>query len=71
MWSLEAESGGGGTGKGGQKVQTFSYKVNKSWDITYNTITLTLLYDIFDSKSLQMVIAAMNLKDAYSLEKNL
>ena len=71
MWSLEAESGGGGTGKGGQKVQTFSYKVNKSWDITYNTITLTLLYDIFDSKSLQMVIAAMNLKDAYSLEGKL
>ena len=46
-------------------------KVNKSWDITYNTITLTLLYDIFDSKSLQMVIAAMNLKDAYSLEGKL
>ena len=49
LWSLEVESGGGGTGKGGQKVQTFSYKINKSWDIMYNTITLTLLYDIFDS----------------------
>ena len=26
LWSLEAESGGGGTGKGGQKVQTFSIR---------------------------------------------
>ena len=50
MWSLEAESGGRGTGKGGQKVHIFSYKINKSWDIIYNTITLLLLlWDIFDS----------------------
>ena len=34
-------------GKGGQKVQTSSYKINKSWDVMYsmmNTVNNTVTY---------------------------
>lgn len=44
MWlPLMAGGGGGGTGKmvkGGQKVQTSSYKRNTSWDIMYSIVTI-------------------------------
>ena len=34
-------------GEGSQKVQTSSYKVNKSWDVIYSMVTIvnnTVLY---------------------------
>ena len=30
----------GEMGEGGQKVQTSSYKINKSWDVTYSMATI-------------------------------
>ena len=27
-------------GEGGQKVQTSSYQIHKSWDVTYSVVTL-------------------------------
>lgn len=32
--------GMGEMSKGGRKVQTYSYKINKSWDVTYSKGTI-------------------------------
>ena len=42
-----------------------------SWEIDRETVETVSDYFLAAPKSLQMVIAAMKLKDAYSLDKNL
>ena len=42
-----------------------------SWEIDGETVETVSDFIFLDSKILQMVIAAMKLKDAYSLEGNL
>ena len=42
-----------------------------SWEIDWETVETVADFILGGSKSLQMVIAAMKLKDAYSLEENL
>ena len=42
-----------------------------SWEIDGETVETVLDFIFWGSKSLQMVIAAMKLKDAYSLEGKL
>ena len=42
-----------------------------SWEIDGETVETVSDFILGGSKSLQMVIAAMKLKDAYSLEENL
>ena len=38
MWLLP-QAGEGKLGEGGQKVQTSSYKISKSWDVIYSMLT--------------------------------
>ena len=38
MWLLP-QAGEGKLGEGGQKVQTSSYKISKSWDVIYSMVT--------------------------------
>ena len=42
-----------------------------AWDIGGETVETVSDFNFLDSKSLQMVTAAMKLKDAYSLEEKL
>lgn len=41
--------GGGEMGEVGQKIKTSDYKINKSWDVIYNIVTVvnnTVLYTV-------------------------
>ena len=53
-----------------QKMKIMASGPITSWEIDGETVETVSLY-LGGSKSLQMVIAAMNLKDAYSLEEKL
>ena len=53
-----------------QKTKIMASGPITSWEIDGETVETVSLY-LGGSKSLQMVIAAMNLKDAYSLEEKL
>jgi len=48
-----------------------AYSPNTSWQVDGETMETLADFICQGSKSLQMVIAAMNLKDAYSLEGKL
>ena len=54
-----------------QKTKTMASGPNTSWEIDGETVGTVADYFLGSPKSLQMVIAAMKLKDAYSLEEKL
>ena len=51
-----------------QKTKSMAYGSITSWQIERETVETVTDFIIWAPKSLQMVIAAMKLKDAYSLE---
>ena len=53
------------------KVQEESEKVGFSWEIDGETVETVSDFLFWAPKSLQMVTAAMKLKDAYSVEEKL
>ena len=54
-----------------QKMKTMASSLITSWEIDGKTLKTVSDFIFGDPKSLQMVIAAMKLKDAYSLEEKL
>ena len=54
-----------------QKTKTMAYDPITSWEIDGETVETVSDFTFWAPKSLQMVIAAMKLKDAYSLEAKL
>ena len=54
-----------------QKTKTMAYDPITSWEIDGETVETVSDFTFWAPKSLQMVIAAMKLKDAYSLEGKL
>ena len=54
-----------------QKTKIMASGPVTSWEIDGQTVETVADYFLGSPKSLQMVIAAMKLKDAYSLEGNL
>ena len=54
-----------------QKTKIMASSPNTSWQIDGETVETVADFIFLGSKSLQMVIAAMKLKDAYSLEGKL
>ena len=54
-----------------QKMKIMASGPITSWDIDGETVETVSDFIFLGSKSLQMVIAAMKLKDAYSLERKL
>ena len=54
-----------------QKTKIMASGPITSWEIDGQTVETVSDFNFFGSKSLQMVIAAMKLKDAYSLEEKL
>ena len=57
--------------KVGLKLNIQKTKIMASWQIDGETVGKVIDFILGAPKSLQMVIAAMNLKDAYSLEEKL
>ena len=54
-----------------QKMQIMAYGPITSWEIDGETVETVSDFIFLGSKSLQMVTAAMKLKDTYSLEGKL
>ena len=54
-----------------QKTKIMAYGPITSWQIDGETVETVLTLFFWAPKSLQMVIAAMKLKDIYSLEREL
>ena len=54
-----------------QKTKIMAFSPIASWEIDGQTVETVSDFILGAPKSLQMVIAAMKLKDAYSLEENL
>ena len=54
-----------------QKTKTMASGPTTSWEIDGETVEVVSDFILGGSKSLQMVTAAMKLKDAYSLEGKL
>ena len=54
-----------------QKTKIMASSAITSWEIDGDTVETVSDFIFGGSKSLQMVIAAMKLKDAYSLEEKL
>ena len=54
-----------------QKTEIMASGLITSWQIDGETLEIVLTLFLGAPKSLQMVTAAMKLKDAYSLEENL
>ena len=54
-----------------QKTKIMESCANTSWQIDGETMETVTNFIVSAPKSLQMVIAAMKLKDAYSLEEKL
>ena len=54
-----------------QKTKIMASGPTTSWQIDGETVEMVADFILGAPKSLQMVTAAMKLKDAYSLEKNL
>ena len=54
-----------------QKTKIMASGLITSWEIDGETVGTVADFIFLNSKSLQMVIAAMKLKDAYSLEGKL
>ena len=71
MMKVKEESEKVGLNLNIQKTKIMASGPIISWKIDGETVESVRLYFWGDPKSLQMVIAAMKLKDAYSLEGNL
>ena len=54
-----------------QKMKIMAYGPITSWEIDGETVETVPDFSFWAPKSLQMVTAAMKLKDAYSLEEKL
>ena len=54
-----------------QKTKIMASSPITSWQIDGETVETVTVFIFWAPKSLQMVIAAMKLKDTYSLEENL
>ena len=54
-----------------QKMKIMIFGPISSWEIDGETVETVMTLFFWAAKSLQMVIAAMKLKDAYSLEEKL
>ena len=54
-----------------QKTKIMAFGPITSWEMDGETVEIVSDFILVGSKSLQMVIAAMKLKDAYSLEGKL
>ena len=54
-----------------QNTKIMASGIITSWQIDGETVETVRFYFFWTAKSLQMVIAAMKLKDAYSLEEKL
>ena len=54
-----------------QKTKIMAFSPITSWQIDWETMEAVINFILGASKSLQMVTAAMKLKDAYSLEEKL
>ena len=54
-----------------QKMKIMASGHITSWELNGETVETVSDFNFLDSKSLQMVTAAMKLKDAYSLEEKL
>ena len=54
-----------------QKMKVMASSPITSWEIDRETVEIVSNFDFWAPKSLQMVTAAMKLKDAYSLEGKL
>ena len=54
-----------------QKTKIMASDPITSWQIDGETVETVTVFIFWAPKSLQMVIAAMKLKDTYSLEENL
>ena len=68
LMKVKEESEKGGLKLNIQKMKIMASGPITSWEIDEETVSDFIF---LDSKSLQMVIAAMKLKDAYSLEEKL
>ena len=68
---VEEESGKVGLKLNIQKTKIMASSSTTSWQVDGETVETVLDFLFWPPKSLQMVIAAMKLKDAYSLEGNL
>ena len=68
---VKEESEKGGLKHNIQKTKIMASGPITSWQIDGETIETVADFILGGSKSLQMVIAAMKLKDAYSLEESL
>ena len=71
LMKLKEESEKVGLKRNIQKTKIMASGLITSWQIVGVTVETVTDFMLFVSKSLQMVIAAMKLKDAYSLEGKL
>ena len=71
MMKVKEESEKVGLKLNTQKMKIMASGLITSWEINGETVESVRLYFWGAPKSLQMVIAAMKLKDAYSLEGKL
>ena len=71
MMKVKEESEKAGLKLNIQKTKIMAYGPITSWEIDGETVQSVRLYFLGLQKSLQMVTAAMTLKDTYSLEGKL
>ena len=71
LMKVKEESGKVGLKLNTQKTKIMSSSLITSWQIDGETVDTVADFILGAPKSLQMVIATMNLKDAYSLEGKL
>ena len=71
LMKVKEESGKVGLKLNIQKTKIMASVPITSWDIDGETVETVSDFNFWAPKSLQMVTAAMKLKDAYSLEENL
>ena len=71
LMKVKVESKKGGLKLNIQKTKIMASGPITSWEIDGETVATVADFIFWAPKSLQMVIAAMKLKDAYSLEEKL
>ena len=71
LMNVEVESGKVGLKLNIQKTKIMASGSITSWEIDGETVEIVSEFIFWAPKSLQMVIAAMKLKDTYSLERKL
>ena len=71
LMNVEVESGKVGLKLNIQKTKIMASGSTTSWEIDGETVEIVSEFIFWAPKSLQMVTAAMKLKDAYSLEEKI